>query len=82
MFFVWLCPLSLYPDHMMYFDQNSINILSPSPSRSLAKARGILPKYFSSRWSFTKFTVPGNVCCICAFGSDKKSVIGQYNNFI
>ncbi len=44
---------------------------------SFAKARGILPKYFSSRWSFTKLTVPGSMKCTCAFGSDKKSIIGE-----
>jgi len=61
-------------------DHGTVHIFaSEDPARnkqsSLAKARGILPKYFSSRWSFTKFQVPGGLRCICAFGSDKKAVV-------
>jgi hypothetical protein len=44
--------------------------------RSLASAKDYLPRYFSSNWSFAKFSV-AEPRCICAFAADNTSVIGK-----
>jgi hypothetical protein len=36
--------------------------------------RGLLPKYFSSEWSFAQFRVP-ETRTICAFGAEKNTII-------
>ncbi|KAF9430226.1 WD repeat domain phosphoinositide-interacting protein 3 [Podila epigama] len=45
---------------------------------SLAFMKDLLPKYFSSAWSFAQFKVAADCRCICAFGGEKNTVIGKY----
>eukprot|EP01135_Chromosphaera_perkinsii_P000250 Nk52_evm19s62 gene=Nk52_evmTU19s62 len=41
---------------------------------SLVSAKEFLPRYFSSNWSFARFSIQ-EPCCICTFGSEKNSLI-------
>ncbi|KAJ1993121.1 Phosphatidylinositol 3,5-bisphosphate-binding protein [Coemansia spiralis] len=37
--------------------------------------KDLLPKYFSSEWSFAHFRIANEVRCICGFGNERNSVI-------
>ncbi|XP_019430946.1 PREDICTED: autophagy-related protein 18d-like [Lupinus angustifolius] len=63
--------------------QNSSTSLDPlvsantgaNPNSSLSFMRGVLPKYFSSEWSFAQFHLPENTQFIVAFGSQNSVII-------
>ncbi|CAI9774949.1 unnamed protein product [Fraxinus pennsylvanica] len=65
------------------FHQNSSNSLdalissstSSNPSSSLSFMKGVLPKYFSSEWSFAQFHLPECIQFITAFGSQNTLMI-------
>ncbi|KAL2558440.1 Autophagy-related protein 18c [Forsythia ovata] len=65
------------------FHQNSSNSLdallssstSANPGSSLSFMKGVLPKYFSSEWSFAQFHLPECIQFITAFGSQNTLMI-------
>ncbi|KAI3470986.1 hypothetical protein Pfo_027649 [Paulownia fortunei] len=65
------------------FNQNSSNsldtLISPSaganPGSSFSFMKGVLPKYFSSEWSFAQFHLPECTQFIAAFGSQNAVII-------
>ncbi|XWS65640.1 hypothetical protein CRYUN_Cryun05aG0131400 [Craigia yunnanensis] len=65
------------------FHQNSSTsldaLISPStganPGSSLSFMRGVLPKYFSSEWSFAQFHLPEDTQFIAAFGSQNTVIV-------
>ncbi|XP_022742096.1 autophagy-related protein 18d-like isoform X2 [Durio zibethinus] len=66
-----------------FFHQNSSTsvdaLISPStganPGSSLSFMRGVLPKYFSSEWSFAQFHLPEDTQFIAAFGSQNTVIV-------
>ncbi|KAI3991280.1 hypothetical protein MKX01_034599 [Papaver californicum] len=65
---------------------NNLTILSPNtggnPGSSLSFMKGMLPKYFSSEWSFAQFFVPENTRFVAAFGSQNSvMIVGMDGSF-
>lgn len=71
-------------------DHGTIHVFNLEEEASREKnISQILPKYFSSNWSFCKFSIPAgpSIHCICAFGADPNSIIvisadGNYYKFL
>jgi len=55
-------------------EQKKLQEAKANPKSSLSFMKRLLPKYFSSEWSFAQFRVP-DVRSIVAFGSEKNSII-------
>ncbi|XP_002978578.2 autophagy-related protein 18d [Selaginella moellendorffii] len=51
--------------------------LSPggNPGSTLSFMKGVLPKYFSSEWSFAQYRLPEEIHATVAFGAQKNSVL-------
>lgn len=49
--------------------------MGANPSSSLSFMKGVLPKYFSSEWSFAQFHLPENTRFLVAFGRQNTIVI-------
>ncbi|KAF3433242.1 hypothetical protein FNV43_RR24344 [Rhamnella rubrinervis] len=49
--------------------------IGANPNSSFSFMRGVLPKYFSSEWSFAQFHLPENTRYIVAFGSQNTVLI-------
>lgn len=46
-----------------------------NPTSSLSFVKGVLPKYFSSEWSFAQYRLPEDVRTLVAFGPEKNTVV-------
>lgn len=68
-------------------DHGTIHVFNLEGNKQQQSSLPILPKYFSSQWSFVKFSIPQGPRCICAFGADTNSVVaicadGHYYKFL
>ncbi|CAK9168754.1 unnamed protein product [Ilex paraguariensis] len=66
----------------LYYQNSSTSLdtlISPNtganPGSSLSFMKGVLPKYFSSEWSFAQFHLPEHTQFIAAFGSQNNVII-------
>lgn len=49
--------------------------LGANPGSSLSFMRGVLPRYFSSQWSFAQFHLPEGLQFLVAFGHQKNTIV-------
>lgn len=52
-----------------------LSFATANAGSSLAFMKGVLPKYFSSEWSFAQFRVPEETKTIVAFGPQKDTIV-------
>lgn len=52
-----------------------LSFASGNPGSSFSFMKGVLPKYFSSEWSFSQYRLPEETKSIVAFGPQKNTVI-------
>ncbi|EFJ20562.1 hypothetical protein SELMODRAFT_177001 [Selaginella moellendorffii] len=55
--------------------ESPIKFASGNPGSTLSFMRGVLPKYFSSEWSFAQFRLPVESRSIVAFGPQKNTLL-------
>jgi len=58
-------------------DHGTIHVFNLEDNKPRESSLPIIPKYFSSQWSFVKFSIPQGPRCVCAFGADPNSVVGE-----
>ncbi|BFF89434.1 GL12110 [Drosophila persimilis] len=68
-------------------DHGTIHVFNLEDNKPRESSLPIIPKYFSSQWSFVKFSIPQGPRCVCAFGADPNSVVaicadGHYYKFL
>lgn len=54
---------------------SSVSLPGSNPSSTLSFMKGVLPRYFSSEWSFAQYRLPEDVRTLVGFGPDKTTVI-------
>lgn len=72
--------------HVFALDDPKRNETSSLASSGFLSSN-ILPKYFSSEWSFSRIEIPGSTPAICAFGSSINAIIalcsdGSYYKYL
>ncbi|XP_076944917.1 autophagy-related protein 18d-like [Bidens hawaiensis] len=77
--------VSHFPVLLQQNSSSSLDVLispsavGPNPGSSLSFMKGMLPKYFSSEWSFARFHLPESSQYMSAFGSQNTVIIVGMN---